>query len=77
MADKNGKTEGTVPGTYYVDHNCINCGLCAAAAPNHFALNEDTYTAYVHAQPTEESEIEACEAALSGCPVGSIGNDGE
>lgn len=77
MADKNIKSDGNVDGKYYVDQNCINCGLCAGTAPEFFALNDDSYMAYVQKQPQTADEIDTCENALSGCPVGSIGNDGE
>ena len=71
------KSEGNVSGKYYVDQNCINCGLCAGSVEDVFALNDVSGMSYVHKQPEAESEIAECEEALSDCPVGAIGNDGD
>ncbi|GIW22203.1 MAG: hypothetical protein KatS3mg068_1210 [Candidatus Sericytochromatia bacterium] len=63
------------PGKFYVDEKCIVCDACAATAPKFFKLNEQH--AYVYNQPTTPEEIELCNKALAGCPVGAIGNDGD
>ena len=76
MADITTKVEGNVDGKYYVDEECISCDACVGEAPEFFVMNDDEGFAFVTAQPTSAEEIEACEAALEGCPVEAIGNDG-
>ncbi|MFN7141990.1 MAG: 4Fe-4S domain-containing protein, partial [Limisphaerales bacterium] len=39
MADKNDRTPGNVPGTWYVDSSCIDCDLCRQTAPGIFDRN--------------------------------------
>lgn len=53
-----------------IDEKCIQCGLCAEIAPEVFEL-PDGETAKVKAQPTEENEGAAVEAAES-CPTEAI-----
>lgn len=73
MADKSDKVAGNVDGAWYVDNNCISCGLCVSEAPGVFKMNDED-KAYVFAQaPADDS---AAEAAMEGCPVEAIGNDG-
>lgn len=75
MADKSNVTEGNVSGKYYVDQNCISCGVCEATAPDFFSMGEEF--AYVTKQPQEKVEVQQCEDALTDCPVNAIGNDRE
>jgi len=74
MANKNEKTEGNVPGRYYVDTSCTGCGLCVDTAPLVFAMKGDT--AAVVKQPDAAGETAAADAKSS-CPSESIGDDGE
>ena len=76
MADKESKYEDNVPGTYYVDEECINCDACREIAPNNFTRNEDEGYSYVYKQPKTQEEEELCAEALEGCPVEAIGDDG-
>jgi ferredoxin len=77
MADKNQKPPENVPGKYYVDNTCIDCGMCPSTAPQFFKrFDEGGYT-IVYRQPQTAEEIAAANEALSGCPTDSIGNDGE
>ncbi|MCQ1537058.1 ferredoxin [Methanosarcina sp. KYL-1] len=76
MADKTKKVCDNVPGVYYVDEECIACNLCADTAPENFKMTHDGSNAYVHKQPENDKEKEACEEALADCPVEAIGNDG-
>ena len=76
MADRDSKTAGNVPGPFYVDDNCIDCGVCVETAPNNFAQNEDEGFAYVTKQPQGEEELQACREAMEECPVEAIGDDG-
>lgn len=75
MANKNVKAEKNVSGKYYVDNNCISCGQCVGIARNFFA--EESTGVYIKSQPSVAEEIRLCEEALSNCPVGAIGDDGE
>ena len=74
MADKSAKLDENVPGSYYVDDQCIACDACVIEAPNFFKMNDDY--AFVYKQPESDSEKAECEAALEACPVEAIGNDG-
>jgi ferredoxin len=77
MADKSAKVPDSVPGKYFVDDTCIDCDACRATAPDNFARNEDGGYSYVIKQPENEEEINLCIDALEGCPVESIGDDGD
>ena len=76
MANKNNKTEGNVPGAYYVDAECIACGVCESEAPDNFKMSDDDGSTYVYKQPENDDEKKQCESALESCPVEAIGNDG-
>ena len=75
MADKNNKVKDNVAGAWYVDDQCIACGMCISEAPENFDMNDDDM-AYVKKQPEGDEELEACEDAKDECPVEAIGNDG-
>ena len=77
MADKNLKCKDNKPGKFYVDQNCISCDACVTAAPNCFSMDEANGHAWVKAQPQTPQEVDQCKEAMEGCPVESIGNDGE
>ena len=62
-----------VPGTYFVDSDCIACDTCTAIAPNHFKLTMTNEHAFVYFQPKTKKEISFCEEALDTCPVNAIG----
>ena len=63
------------PGPWYVDKDCICCGLCEDASPTVFRLADDGSHNIVHRQPqTAEESLEA-EDARERCPVDAIGND--
>lgn len=74
MADLSNRVSENVEGAYYVDEQCIACGVCAAEAPDNFEMSSEY--AYVYKQPENDSEREECENALAACPVDAIGNDG-
>lgn len=73
MADLANRLDENVEGEYYVDDQCIACGVCVSEAPDNFKMEEN---AYVYKQPENDAEREACESALAACPVDAIGNDG-
>jgi len=65
-----------VPGPYYNDTSCIDCGLCPEIAPLTFKRDDDSGYSYVFRQPTTAEEIAQAEDAKESCPTESIGNDG-
>jgi ferredoxin len=77
MADKKLKNPENVPGKYYVDATCIDCGLCPDTAPQIFKRFDHGGYSIVHKQPETLEEIALAEEARDGCPTDSIGNDGE
>ncbi len=77
MADKENKLGNNVAGSYYVDADCIACGMCHEIAPEFFLLDADAGTAYVGNQPADDAGKAACQEAMSSCPVEAIGDDGE
>ena len=77
MADKNLRTPENVPGKYYVDHTCIDCGLCPDTAPHTFKRFDVGGYSIVHRQPLTPDEIALVEEARESCPTDSIGNDGD
>jgi len=76
MANKAEKRSSNVPGKFYVDQQCIDCDLCRETAPAFFSHSDEGYS-YVSAQPESEEDTALCMEALEGCPVESIGNDGD
>ncbi len=77
MADKSESWEDNVPGNWYVDKNCILCGVCIDVASANFKESEAGDHACVSKQPVNESETSVCNDAKDQCPVESIGNDGK
>ncbi len=73
MADKNNKVAENVPGRYYVDQQCIHCGICVDTAPENFKFNDEDVYAYVYKQPIDDNENVNCRNALEACPVNAIG----
>ena len=76
MADNTDKVPDNVDGPFYVDTNCIDCDLCRQTAPDNFERNEDEGYSYVHKQPENDEEVQACQDAIEECPVEAIGDDG-
>lgn len=75
MADKSMTWEDNVPGSWYVDKNCILCGVCIDVAPNNFKEAESSDHAFIVKQPSGDEEISACKDAMDQCPVEAIGNN--
>ncbi len=71
------KEPENVPGKYYVDDSCIMCNVCLTIAPEIFHASDDGTHAYIHKQPENDEESDACEEAMRTCPVDAIGNNGE
>jgi ferredoxin len=77
MADKKNRFKENIRGKYYVDDTCIACDACVTAAPENFLMNDDEGHAFVTRQPANDKEVTQCQEAIEGCPVESIGDDGE
>ena len=77
MARRNAKLDENVHGVFYVDDQCIYCGLCVEVAPGCFKQHPITENAFVYRQPTTAEELEACRKAAEGCPYDAIGDDGD
>ena len=77
MAVKENKVAENVRGKFYVDDQCIACGLCREIAPEFFGNIESSDNSFVKKQPTSDKEIDVCMEALESCPVSAIGDDGE
>jgi len=77
MADKTDKYDENVKGKFYVDRSCIACDACVTTAPDNFGMDEEDGHAFMSKQPENEEESEMCEEAMEGCPVESIGDDGD
>jgi len=65
-----------IAGPWYVDSECISCGICAGEAPSNFKLADDGSTAFVFKQPLGAEELAQSESAMDACPVQAIGKDG-
>ena len=77
MANREYRYPENVLGKYYVDDQCIDCDLCRETAPTLFTRNEAGCYSYVSKQPETEEEGELMIAAMEGCPVEAVGDDGE
>ena len=75
MADPDHKVKENVPGAFYVDENCIGTCFCCDEAPDNIKMSDEGY-AYFYKQPETPVEKQQCKAALTGCPVNAIGDDG-
>ena len=77
MADKNNRYPENVPGRWYVDTNCIICGMCSEYAPLVFKVSDDHDHNYVFHQPMTPEELAQAVEVRDTCPVEAIGSDGE
>jgi ferredoxin len=77
MANRNDKSPGNMPGSFYVDTSCIDCDMCRNTAPATFVRNDEIGATVVGRQPTTPEEIVLANAAAEDCPTSSIGMDGE
>jgi glyoxylase-like metal-dependent hydrolase (beta-lactamase superfamily II)/ferredoxin len=65
------KLPDNVPGDFFVDATCIDCGACRWIAPASFD-HRGGYSR-VYRQPTGDDQERAALRALVACPTGSIG----
>lgn len=70
------KLPDNVPGSYYVDSNCYDCGLCVDINPHVFKRNGLKCYSFVALQPEDPLHISLAEDALQTCPCKAIHNDG-
>jgi ferredoxin len=75
MADREKRWPDNVPGTYFVDEQCIDCDACRTEAPDNFTRNDEHGYSYVYKQPSNPDEEAKCKAALEACPVEAIGSN--
>ncbi|MCL4460159.1 MAG: MBL fold metallo-hydrolase [Nitrospirae bacterium] len=72
MASFRKRHPANVPGVFFVDRTCIDCGACEWLAPETFAdLNG---LSRVTRQPANEKEHLRAIISLLSCPVGAIGS---
>jgi glyoxylase-like metal-dependent hydrolase (beta-lactamase superfamily II)/ferredoxin len=63
-----------VPGEFYVDSSCIDCGVCREMAPHTFSWSERGRS-FVSAQPRGSDQQLRAAMALVSCPTASIGTE--
>ena len=63
------------PGAWYIDDQCICCGLCENIAPGLFQMSGDAGNYLVFRQPTTPQELEDATDARERCPAEAIGSD--
>ena len=76
MAHPKQRFDDNAPGLWYVDDQCIACGLCGNDASTVFSPSGDYDHYRVHRQPVTAEELRDAEDARESCPAEAIGNDG-
>ena len=71
MADAKRRVAGNAAGEFFVDTNCINCGVSRHYAPKTFG--DDGAHAFVKKQPSSEQDVLDAQLALLACPAAAIG----
>lgn len=71
MARPTRRLVSNVPGPFYVDDSCIDCGTCWRWDPVHFAPSGGL--AHVQCQPRSPDQTRQALLALQACPVAAIG----
>jgi glyoxylase-like metal-dependent hydrolase (beta-lactamase superfamily II)/ferredoxin len=71
MADAKAKRPENVPGDFFVDSTCIDCGTCMWMEPRVF--HDDGDMSAVHSQPQTPELRRSALRALVACPTASIG----
>jgi ferredoxin len=77
MANTSDRFHLNVPGAWYNDNSCIDCGLCPELAPGIFRRHDASGQTFVWRQPVTEVEWAIAREAQEACPTESIGSDGE
>lgn len=71
MARPEQRLATNVPGPFYVDATCIDCGTCWQFDPLHYAPTGSS--SRVQRQPEGDGELRQALLALQACPVAAIG----
>jgi glyoxylase-like metal-dependent hydrolase (beta-lactamase superfamily II)/ferredoxin len=69
------RVPANVPGEFFVDATCIDCGACRVIAPASFARDDRLGQSIVARQPLSVEESERAAMALCACPTASIGTE--
>src|SRR5258707_15584240 len=64
-------------GKFYIDAHCVDCGICAEAAPNNICRDDRAGMFFISRQPRSPEEFIACENAVRSCPTEALGDDGD
>lgn len=75
MAQLSDRLSINVPGPWYNDSSCIDCGLCPEMAPQFFRRDDTLGQSYVWHQPSNENELTLARETQLACPTDSIGNN--
>jgi glyoxylase-like metal-dependent hydrolase (beta-lactamase superfamily II)/ferredoxin len=75
MAQQQQRLPTNVPGAFFVDSRCIDCGTCWQFDPLHYAPAAGR--SHVQRQPEGELECRQALLALQACPVAAIGTTAE
>jgi glyoxylase-like metal-dependent hydrolase (beta-lactamase superfamily II)/ferredoxin len=75
MANPRKRLAENAPGDFFVDSTCIDCDTCRQIAPQVFAEGDEY--AFVHRQPSTDTDRRLALYALVSCPTGSIGSLGD
>ena len=59
---------------YYVNENCIGCGLCQSVCPEVFSLSDEGVAVAISEDVPEEA-LESAAEAMNDCPVGAISTE--
>ena len=56
---------------YFVNENCIGCGLCTNVCPEIFAMSNEG-TAIASGNEVSPEQMDSAKEAANGCPVDAI-----
>lgn len=56
---------------YFVNDNCIGCGLCASICPEVFEMTDEG-VAKASEMDVDTAQEASAQEAMDGCPVGAI-----